>query len=450
MTKNKNLLDEARDAWNSLSDFRRGRRRCKDFTFGRQWGDIHRLSNGRIITEESAWLENGRIPICNNLIRQLVKSIVGKWRYNRQTTRPVHNLDARTFEEFLISGCAAQYVEPGSAEITNLSPASLLFHRFTAPDASDCTFIGRLLDMAPSEIMRRFAPQKASEFAALAARLNTCGSEGFLRPSTTPPGKAADTDFDHADTPGSCRVIEVWKKEYRTIVRIHDPKNGSYREADWDEETERSLKRLCRARARNGEPVPARRLDLVPRWEASWLLPDGTLLGQYHADSHPFVLALYPMIDGEVHSLVEDVIDQQKSVNNLVMLLDAVLRASAKGVVLFPADQLPRGMTWEDVRRIWAEPGGIIPFRRTSRNVMPYQLNNGGNLTGAGQLLETQMRLFDEISGTNASSRGSASTAKGAEMMTRELEQASISIYDLLGSFEDFLQRRDALTALNA
>ena len=444
------LLEEARNAWTALAEFRRKRRRCRDFTFGRQWGDVHRLSDGRIISEESAWLDAGRVPICNNLIRQLVKSIVGRWRFDRASSGGDDNRDARSFEEFLISGCAAQRISDSAdpADYINVSPARLIFGRFSAPDASDCNLIGMLHDMEPSEIMRRFAPESKSGFRNLASRLAAISTQPASPLATTPtPCCAAEIDFLQTDTSGTLRVVEVWKKEYVTIMRIHDPKTASYTEEDWSEKAENRFLRLCRRRKNAGDEAPVLRLDYVPRWKGSWLLADGSLLAVMTAGSHPFVLSLYPMVDGEVHSLVEDVIDQQKSVNNLVMLLDSVLRASAKGVVLFPTDQLPRGMTWEDVRRIWAEPGGILPFRRTSKNVMPYQLNQGGTLAGAGQLLDTQMRLFNEISGTNASSRGSASTAKGAEMMNRELEQASVSIFDLLSSFEDFLTRRNALLA---
>ena len=41
----------------------------------------------------------------------------------------------------------------------------------------------------------------------------------------------------------------------------------------------------------------------------------------------------YPFIDGEIHSFVADVIDQQRYTNRLITLNDWVIRASAKGVL---------------------------------------------------------------------------------------------------------------------
>lgn len=445
MEKRKKSLDEARDAWCSLHEFRARRKRCKDFTFGRQWGDIHRLSDGRIISEETQWLDAGRIPVCNNLIRQLVKSIVGRWRFNRgksDSQTPLREDDSRTFEEFLISGCALQRVERGMVE--NVSPARIFFRRFNNSDASDCTMIGMLHDMDPTEVMRRFRPTSRKGFVDLSLSLGTASvGEGFTSAVTRPPCVSHDPDFGSPDANGTFRIIEIWRKQWYPILRIHDPEKGSCFEIGWSEASFRRIRRVNeRRRERKGKEVMVMH-DVKVGWECEWLTSDGTLLGTSSAPVHPFILSLYPMVDGEVHSLVDDVIDQQKSVNNLIMLLDSVLRASAKGVILFPTDQLPRGMTWKDVKRVWSEPGGILPFRRTSKNIMPYQLNTGGTIAGAGELLDTQMRMFNEITGTNASSRGSASTAKGAEMMTRELEQASVSIYDLLSTFDGFLSRRD-------
>ncbi|MCM1291921.1 MAG: hypothetical protein NC201_07905 [Prevotella sp.] len=441
----KQLLDTARDAWTSLHAFREKRTRCKNFTFGRQWGDVKRLSDGRKITEEASWLDQGRMPVCNNLIRPLVKSIVGRWRFDKNDSDDCRQNDARTFEEFLISGMAVQRIDPEQGEILNVSPERVFFHRFSQADASDCTFIGMLHDMHPSEVVSRFVPQSPADFEKLAAHLCDCGNDSWYGAVPSIPCAAAKTDFFNPDTNGTWRVIETWKLEHIPFVRLHDPLRGEYSEAEWTEQTMTRLYDFNAKRRKMHKEQIRWMLDLRQTWHCVWLAVDGTVLADCYADRHPFVVSLYPMVDGEVHSLVEDVIDQQKSVNNLVMLLEDVLRASAKGVVLFPADQLPRGMSWQDVRKIWSQPGGIIPFRRTSKNIMPYQLNNSGSLAGAGELLETQMRMFNEITGTNASSRGAASTAKGAEMMTRELEQASVSIYDLLASFEEFVARRNHL-----
>lgn len=420
-SKDKKLLDRAHDAWSSLAHFRARRRRAKDFTFGRQWGDTVRLPTGRIITEERQLLDSGRIPVSNNLIRQLVKSIVGRRRYLKRRDEsqegkefldslgsslsplPFEETDSRCFEEFLISGCAAQRLGGDGLQpepCVAVSPQRLLFSRFERSDASDCRLIGMLHDMPPARVLTLFGTDRRRRSRILDAYGRA------RRRDATPPLTETDTDFFTPDSPGAWRVIEIWSRE---IV-------------SWEEE-------------------------VAEGWTVTFLAPNGDVLSRRSVaaeETPPFVLALYPMIDGEVHSFVDDLIEQQKYVNRLIMMLDDVMRASAKGIVMFPVDQLPEGMTWSDVRRLWAEPGAILPFKRTSKNIMPYQMQNSGTSAGAAHLLKIQLDMFDEISGSTSGTRGGQSHAAGAEMLRQEFEQATVAIYDLMQSFDSFIARRNS------
>ena len=77
--------------------------------------------------------------------------------------------------------------------------------------------------------------------------------------------------------------------------------------------------------------------------------------------SHPFAVKFYPLTDGEIHSFVEDVIDQQKAINRLMVQIDHIMATSAKGVLLFPLDQKPADIDWRDISERWAQPDGVIP-----------------------------------------------------------------------------------------
>ena len=144
--------------------------------------------------------------------------------------------------------------------------------------------------------------------------------------------------------------------------------------------------------------------------------------------------------------MVEDVIDQQKYVNRLISLLDHIISSSAKGVLLYPADQLPEGFTWRDLRRIWANPNGILPFKRTAKGMMPQQVTASGAVgSGATEMLRMQLQLFDEISGATGALRGKSSSASGEGMLRTELENAVVSMLDILASFRSFVLERDKL-----
>lgn len=65
--------------WDALKDFRARRRRNKEYFNGKQWGDLIK-TDGRCITEEQSILEQGKIPLKNNMISSTVTSILGVFR----------------------------------------------------------------------------------------------------------------------------------------------------------------------------------------------------------------------------------------------------------------------------------------------------------------------------------------------------------------------------------
>jgi hypothetical protein len=463
LERDEQLLRKCRESYEGLADFRLRRNRCKDFAYGRQWGDTYRMPSGRVVSEEENILENGRIPITNNMIRRLIRSVVGKYRYLTQRSREdgidealqssigsKADADARTLEEFLISGCALQRVyrnEQGEWSVINVSPDRLFFDNFESGDASDCRFIGMLHDMTIGDLLRRFAggdAQRTEQLTDLFFRIKekesvACRSFGE---------RTRVIDFCDSGSDDTIRVIEVWRKVNMRIIRCHDTSTGDYTECEWSERGLRTLKRENRRRMRAGKDVIRYSVGVVEYRQHSWLTSDGILLcrDNYGVDVKPqLVLTLYPMIDGEIHSLVEDVIGQQKYVNRLITLLDDVVSSAAKGVVLYPADQLPDGMTWKDLRKLWSMPGGVIPFKRTSKNIMPRQVNTSGSMEGASELLKIQLQMFDEISGTTDVPRNTSGNNGGVEMLRQQMENSTLSLLDILATFRHFTTMRDEI-----
>ena len=73
------LLSRARACHDGWAGFRRARARCKRFTYGDQWGDMVE-ENGVRMTEEEYILSQGNMPLKNNLIRRLVRNVLGVYR----------------------------------------------------------------------------------------------------------------------------------------------------------------------------------------------------------------------------------------------------------------------------------------------------------------------------------------------------------------------------------
>lgn len=487
------VLTAAHEAWLAGASLRDSRRRFKDFTYGRQWGDLMTLPNGITLTEGQYAANTGRIPQTNNLIRQLVKSVIGRFRYEERTARAydadgtdsatgVHassgdrpadpiaaerslnslaELDARSLEEFLISGCAVQRVvcerRPGArmprVYVDIVSPARFFVNRFTDPRGWDIELAGMLHDMSRAEVMMRFGSTPERREA-----IKRAYSSGPCT-SVTPTGCAEDVSFSEAPA-GRCRVIEVWTLEARDVLRCHDPADGSYFLAEAFTEhaasgdaipTAPRIAALNSRRAAAGRPALEARHETTLRWRCRWFAPDGTLLlshdSPYAHGTHPFVVKYFPMTDGEVHSFVEDVIDQQRHINRLITMIDHIMGHSAKGVLLFPTSIKLPDMTWEEVVREWTKVNGVIPYLAHTGD-KPSQIVSNGADAGAHRMLELEMKLLEQVSGVNSALRGEVATGRdGAELFKSRVEASAISLLDLFGAFRAFQADRDAKVA---
>lgn len=74
--KNTDVLLMAQKAWDCMKKYREDRARNKKYCFGDQWSDTVEYC-GRTMSEEEYIRMQGNIPLKNNLIRRLVKTVTG-------------------------------------------------------------------------------------------------------------------------------------------------------------------------------------------------------------------------------------------------------------------------------------------------------------------------------------------------------------------------------------
>ena len=452
------VLHAAYQAWMSAAGLRQARLRNKRFTYGDQWGDLVKDYQGRMMTEGEHLLSQGCETITNNLIRQLVKTIIGRFRcqYIKDDTqeqptpmREVRNdneldeLDSRALEEFLISGCCVQRVdtcnEPGGSDhvrIDNVNVNHLFVGPMNDPRSRDCELIGQLHDLNIAQLLRRVAGGNQRK-AAWVRRLYTDGAESRMADFTTRLGADSQLgmDFWHARD-GKCRAIEVWTLESREVIVCHNRREGTL-----------TVEPASTWHRYKNRPEVTTRWDIATVWHCRWFSPMGDLLTEYDSPwghgGHPFVIKLYPLTDGEVHAVVEDIIDTQKHVNRMISLLDQVMRSSAKGVLLFPETALPDGWTWEDARRCWSSANGLLPYNPRYGDAKPEQVSANGTNIGAYQMIELQMKLFEEISGVSGALQGRNITMNSANAYQQQSENANIALSDVYDTFEAFRRQRD-------
>ena len=419
------ILGRAYSAWNACAGLRSRRARCKRFTYGDQWSDPVADGRNGTLTEAELIERSGTHAYTNNLIRQLVKTVVGRYRTNAADAavyagdiaavaraNSLAELDARLLEEFLISGCAIQRIvderrwNGSGVWIDNVDPRRFFVNAFCDPRGWDIDLCGMLHDMSLPEIINRFAGSSAARAAELRKLFGTADAAAD---SGLTGMESTTGSFFCSGAAGKYRVVEVWSFDSR-------PGSDSSPDADF-----------C--------------------WHCRFFAPDGTLLADYDSPyghgSHPFAVKFYPLTDGEVHSFVEDVLDQQKFINRLVVTLDHIMACSAKGVLLFPTDQLPKNVSWDHVADAWARADGVIPV--TGRGTaMPQQVVTTAAGNNAFELLGLQMKLFEQVSGVGSALMGRASGARGADMLDNEVRNATIALADLFDSFTAFTDQRNA------
>ncbi len=478
------VLMEAQHYWNQMDDFRHDRERNKRYTYGFQWDDVICV-DGKKMTEEDYIKTQGNVPLKNNLIRRLVRNVLGVYRSqlkeptctardrdeqklgetmstilqcNMQLNR-MNEVNARSMEEFLISGfivhrksygwrngkedCWTDYVQPNNFFIDN----NMRDFR-----GWDVTCLGEVHDVSFGQLCEQFAhtPQeyrRLKEIYKWAARREYIASYaerfGYSR--------LENYDFLLTSEPGRCRVIEVWRKEQKPRYRCHDYQNGDIFKievSDYEEQVEQVNRERMQMAKEAGMPD-----DEVPLIKATWFVDDywyfyylspfGDILREgetpFEHGSHPYVFKAYPFIDGEIHSFVSDVIDQQRYTNRLITLYDWIMRASAKGVLLMPEDCLPDGVSIEDIAESWAEFNGIIVYKPSQSRQIPQQVANNSTNIGITELLNLQLKFFEDISGVNGALQGKPGfSGQSAAMYNQQVQNSTMALLDMLECFSQF------------
>lgn len=481
------VLWQAQQYWLAMETYRRDRERNKNYTYGRQWED-YICVDGKRMKEEDYIIRQGNVPLKNNLIRRMVQAVLGVYRsqskeptctardrdeqqygetmstvlqYNMQLNR-MTEINARSMEEFLISGfvvqrkwygwrndkldCWTDYVQPNNFFIDNMMRD---FRGW------DCSCVGELHDVSFEELCSRFA-HNGADYQRLSEIYKNARDRGFLSASFNDFGYPLNGYYDFLvpSDAGSCRVIEVWRKESKPRYRCHDVNNGDVFKVDVEDfdmlvaaENEKRLQTAMEL-GMDAEEVPLIRYEwfMDTYWYYYMLSPFGDILDEgetpYEHKSHPYVFKAYPFIDGEIHSFVSNVIDQQRYTNRLITMYDWIMRASAKGVLLFPEECLPKGMTMEDVADEWARFNGVIMIKQPrTGTALPQQVANNATQIGISELLSMQLNFFEDISGVNGALQGKPGySGMSASLYNQQAQNATTSLLDLLDTYSSFIR----------
>lgn len=483
------VLAMAQTFWNNMDDFRKERERNKRYAYGDQWDDMIEVEeNGckRRMTEEAYIRSQGNIPLKNNLIRRLIRKVIGVYRsqskepvcnardrdeqklgetmstvlqYNMQLNR-MKELYARTMEEYMVGAfvvhrkwygwrndkldCWTDYVNPNRFFVdTNMRD----FRGW------DVTCLGEIHDITFGDLVAQFAqsPDDYERLANIYRAANDLKTFVSTRERFGVSTKRNDLDFLLNTDESLCRVIEVWRKEQKPRIRCHDYNNGDIFKIDVQDKKELvddvNAQRIEQGREAGME------VDDIPLIETEWfvdsywyyyyLTPFGDILAEgetpYAHKSHPYVFKAYPFIDGEIHSFVSDVIDQQRYTNRLITLYDWIMRASAKGVLLVPDDCLG-DQSPEDFADAWTRFNGVVVYHAKPGVPAPTQVANNSTNIGISELLNLQLKFFEDISGVHGALQGRQGVSNtSGSLYAQQAQNATTSLLDFLDSFSQFV-----------
>lgn len=494
------ILELVDVTWAAGASFRKQTERSSRYYKGDQWKDKvvirHRDGTKEILSEEEYIERQGKPALKQNLIRPLVRTIIGQLRLNpykslvyaRQADgqpaadmmtsalEGVHAMndkaerDARLFETYLVSG-AAIYNTGYKFDDERKMPypyykavdPSRYFQTIAASDVcgDDVDFCGDFFDTSILDIKSMYAKTKKQE-KELEEIYGNSSRRDVVQNIQHVTSNAENTSPRISLGTGECRVIRVCRKEGHWDLAVHD-----YSDASWetynlktnpnitttiDAEISRR-KKIAKELGVDYEDGSNRLLiEYEEKYVTSWvyyhLSPWGHILwtqdSPYEHNSHPYVAKYYPLFEGQAYGMVYDLIDQQRAINRNYIMHDFITSAAAKGVLLVPEEAIPDDMDIEDFADEWSKYNGVIKYRAKDGVKQPEQVVARNFNVGQFDMINLQMRLMNDIGGVHDAMQGkSLGTGTPSSLYQQAVHNSQANILDYVESFAWLLSKRD-------
>ncbi len=463
--RDEKLLQRCCDLWLSLSPLRDERNRNIRYKNGYHWSEIvsDPQNSGSMVREEDLLTREGRIALKYNFINQFVRNILGQviknpsqsviqtrsrgdqplgemltntlqssLDYNRSSL-----IDIEICEELLMTGIACTKVRYDYNSLVDSSNAVLEPVAFDTiffnDDLGDCRMnnlriIGQLHDMTIDEIVLNFASSPSQE-----SKLRRVFRDSVAEPSTQSNihnSTERSKNFYRSTVEDYVRVIEVWQREGRWVERVHDQESGM----------------LYTSIPSGSAPSDTQYYQYY--WRVTFMTADGTILSQretpYKHKEHPYVFATLPFTNGEVKSLISDLIDIQRYINRLIVMIDHIIESSAKGVLMVPESSIPDGLSIEDFTKEYVKTNGVIVYRPSPTRDVPYQITANSTNVGAWEMLSLQMNLIQQISGLSGAIQGhSSSVSMAASLYSQQTANSQLNYQVLFEALRQYREHRD-------
>jgi hypothetical protein len=489
-------LELWRRYYDDLSDFRKRYLRNFDYNIGNQLEKEVRDSKGRRKTQRVIIEEDGKTPIIINVIREMVRTVLGQYRMNpsrsvvfarkeddkvsgEMLTLALHaalerndfrELDAQMMEILLLSGFSCSRVIDKfydselqqDAYIKNMNPC-LMFFNGDLHDVrgDDIHVIGEIIETTVDTIVSTYA-NSYQELVALKKILIPMSSEYIGGSKSLNADKYRQSDFYTPSEPSNIRVYYGWTKKNEFRVLRHDPIEGSrdvikgdisrilfeiekenIQRASWLEQNKFTQEEIMLSLIKGT-------IVNYTYWEYKVLTRDGHCIAQgespFEHHSHPYSILLRPLVNGHVAGIVDDIVDMQDVINQTFMTFKWMVEASAKGLLLVPEDCIPPGMDINDFAEQWSKVGGVIKIKLKPGAQLPVEINSVSN-QNVKELLNFALEMMDKVSGIHGALRGEKPNAgTPSSLYAQQAQNSAVSILNLFKSFEHYIRDRDKKT----
>lgn len=485
-----NILYQVQDYWNNMETYRRERERVRRYVYGDQYSDKitvkTKIGCEKVMKEEEYIRSQGSEPLQNNHLWSVMRSMLGIFRsMNKEPycsardrdeqelsetmstvlqcvnqMNRMNEINTRTFEEFLIGGFIVHRISYEWRQDSNECWIDYVNPNYVFIDDGvrdfrgwDVNCIGEIHDITFEELCSQFA-KTSDDVRYLREIYKSTKTREQLIFSMRQFGKfdTKNLDFLYAEDTNKCRVIEVWRKEQKPRYRCHDYNTGEYFKVD-EEDLEEMVLQVNQERLMQGQgagmaeddiPLIEYEAFLDNYWYYYFITPLGYILQEgetpYAHKSHPYVFKMYPFIDGMVKSYMSGFLDQQRYINRLITLYDWLIRATAKGVLMIPSDCIPTGMSPDRFAQEWRKFNGVVFYKPSQSGQLPQQIVNNSTNIGINELLNMQLKFFENVSGVNGALQGQQGKAgMSASLYAQQTNNASTSISDIYETFNNFV-----------
>lgn len=491
----RDLLFQAQRCWDSMEVFRKERKRAKMYTYGKQWQDKITV-DGKVMTEEDYIKSQGSVPMSQNLIRRFTRNVLGVYRnqnkepnaYTRDRAEQSYGevcstllkyacqlnkkstMNSKMLEDALIGGMVVEKKTAGwrqdrgrKFDVWNdkvLMDMFFIDNNATDIFCRDARMIGEIHEWTFAKVCSFFAKKKEDVYR-LRDEYASANNVELLNNYYKRFGKGEDLkniDFLSPNEAGMCRVIEIWNVETQQMLHCWDMAKGEVYDIAYEDKAELvdavNEKRIAEGvsmgmRAEDVAVINCKREDgeddwfVQEYWYYRFVTPFGHVLQEgespYAHGEHPYVVFAYPFVDGEIHSFVADVIDQQRYVNRLITMYDWVMRCSAKGLLLAPEGAFD-GQDIDKVAETWSSFNGVLMYKPKAGVPAPMQVSGNMTNTGIVEMLDRQMKMMEEISGVNGALQGKPGySGMSGALYAQQTQNSTTSLIDLLESFDEFI-----------